>query len=87
MTPRRVVVEGDLFHGRLPADAVYVGRAAPGLRRSRWANPHRVGGTCKVCGRGHDQADAVTADAADLAEIPDVGSDRDTPERGRRAPF
>lgn len=71
-TPQRVAVEGDLFHGHVPAGAVYVGRAAPGLRRSRWANPHRVGGTCRACGRGHDQADAVAAYAADLAESPDV---------------
>lgn len=41
--PDRVQVAGDLFHGRVPAGAVYVGRAAPGLRRSPWANPFRVG--------------------------------------------
>lgn len=41
--PRGVRVEGDLFHGRIPAGAVYVGRAAVGLPRSRWANPFRVG--------------------------------------------
>lgn len=39
--PRRVRVRGDLFHGRVPAGAVYVGRAAPGLRRSPYANPFR----------------------------------------------
>lgn len=72
MTPRRVMVEGDLFHGRLPAGSVYVGRAAPGLPQSRWANPHRVGGTCRACGRSHDQSDAVTAYTTDLAEIPDI---------------
>jgi hypothetical protein len=37
--PRRVQVEGDLFHGRVPAGAVYVGRAAPGLPASPYANP------------------------------------------------
>ena len=37
--PRRVKVTGDLFHGQIPAGAVYVGRAAPGLKRSRYANP------------------------------------------------
>lgn len=39
--PRRVRVEGDLFHGRVPDGAVYVGRAAPGLPRSPYANPFR----------------------------------------------
>jgi len=37
--PRRVKVEGDYFHGRVPAGSVYVGRAAPGLPRSPYANP------------------------------------------------
>lgn len=41
---RRVKVEGDLFHGRVPAGAVYVGRAAHGLPRSRYANPYPVRG-------------------------------------------
>lgn len=40
--PRRVRVVGDLFHGRVPDGAVYVGRAAPGLKRSRYANPYSV---------------------------------------------
>lgn len=40
--PRRVKVTGDLFHGRVPDGAVYVGRAAPGLRRSPFANPFTV---------------------------------------------
>ena len=39
---RRVKVTGDLFHGRIPDGAVYVGRAAPGLRRSPYANPYPV---------------------------------------------
>ncbi len=37
--PKRVRVDGDLFHGQVPDDAVYVGRQAPGHRRSPWANP------------------------------------------------
>jgi hypothetical protein len=37
---RRVKVTGDLFHGRIPDGAVYVGRQAPGLRRSPYANPY-----------------------------------------------
>lgn len=39
---RRVKVEGDLFHGRVPDGAVYVGRQAPGLPRSPFANPYSV---------------------------------------------
>jgi hypothetical protein len=42
--PRRVKIEGDLFHGRIPDGAVYVGRAAPGLPRSSYANPYPVKG-------------------------------------------
>ncbi|RSM93786.1 hypothetical protein DMB42_52025 [Nonomuraea sp. WAC 01424] len=38
----RVRVEGDLFHGRVPAGAVYVGRSAPGLPTSPYANPFPV---------------------------------------------
>jgi Domain of unknown function (DUF4326) len=40
--PRRVQVTGDLFHGRMPDGAVYVGRQAPGLKRSPFANPFSV---------------------------------------------
>jgi hypothetical protein len=40
--PRRVQVEGDLFHGRVPAGAAYVGRATPGLPASPYANPFPV---------------------------------------------
>jgi hypothetical protein len=39
---RRVKVTGDLFHGQVPIGAVYVGRAAPGLRKSPYANPFPV---------------------------------------------
>jgi len=49
--PRRVKVEGDLFHGQAPDGAVYVGRAAPGLKRSRFANPYAV--------KGRDRAEAI----------------------------
>jgi hypothetical protein len=38
----RVKVTGDLFHGRVPDGAVYVGRATPGLRKSPYANPYSV---------------------------------------------
>lgn len=42
MTPKRVKVAGDLFHGQVPDGAVYVGRAAPGLPASRFRNPYPV---------------------------------------------
>ena len=41
-TPCRVKVTGDLFHGQIPAGAVYVGRAAPGLPPSPYANPYPI---------------------------------------------
>ena len=69
--PTRVRVLGDLYHGRVPAGAVYIGRAAPGLRASRYANPHRVG-ACRRCGHQHDQAGAVAAYAADLDQQPEL---------------
>lgn len=60
VTPRRVRVMGDLFHGRIPDGAVYVGRAAPGLKASPFANPHRVGRPCKACpGVTHATAEAA----------------------------
>lgn len=60
--PRRVKVQGDLFHGQIPKGAIYVGRAAPGLPRSRYANPHRIGKWCRLCTTTHETpADAVKA--------------------------
>lgn len=44
-TPRRVRVQGDYFHGRIPVGAVYVGRPAPGLAGSLYANPFRASHT------------------------------------------
>jgi hypothetical protein len=49
---RRVKVTGDLFHGQIPDGAVYVGRQAPGMRRSPYANPFKI---------GRDAADAADA--------------------------
>lgn len=70
---RRVKVEGDRFHGRVPPGAVYVGRAAPGLRRSPYANPHTVGKPCRECGgQVHDQAAAVEAYRRHLREHPEL---------------
>jgi hypothetical protein len=51
--PKRVRMIGDLFHGQVPAGAIYVGRAAPGLPASPYANPFRVGKNAT------DRADAV----------------------------
>lgn len=72
---RRVKVTGDLYHGRVPDGAVYVGRAAPGLSGSRYANPHRVGRPCLRCGVVHDQAAAVVAYVRELARRPEVVAD------------
>jgi hypothetical protein len=41
-TSRRVKVEGDLYHGRIPNGAVYVGWAAPGLPASPYRTPYPV---------------------------------------------
>jgi hypothetical protein len=38
----RVRVQGDLWHGRVPEGAIYVGRAAPGLKASPYRNPFTV---------------------------------------------
>ncbi len=37
--PRRVRIEGDRFHPRIPEGSVYVGRPAPYLPGSKFANP------------------------------------------------
>lgn len=39
---RRVKIAGDLYHGRTPAGAIYVGRAAPGLKASPFHNPFTI---------------------------------------------
>ncbi|MFE0532031.1 DUF4326 domain-containing protein [Micromonospora parva] len=67
----RVRVAGDLYHGRVPDGAVYVGRGAPGLPGSRYANRHRAG-HCRVCGVEHDRAAAVAAYARDLEQRPEL---------------
>jgi hypothetical protein len=40
----RVRMEGDLYHGKVPDGAVYIGRSAPGLPASYWANPFKPQG-------------------------------------------
>ncbi|SCL21179.1 protein of unknown function [Micromonospora aurantiaca] len=67
----RVRVLGDLYHGRVPDGAVYVGRGAPGLPGSRYANRHRAG-HCRVCRVEHDRAGAVAAYARELEERPEL---------------
>ncbi|MET8234853.1 DUF4326 domain-containing protein [Micromonospora sp. NPDC005298] len=67
----RVRVAGDLYHGRVPDGAVYVGRGAPGLPGSRYANRHRAG-HCRVCRVEHDRAGAVAAYARELEERPEL---------------
>ena len=70
---RRVKVAGDLFHGRVPVGAVYVGRAAPGLPASPYANPFpvRAHGLAEALRRYREHLAAhpglVAAAAADLA--------------------
>jgi Domain of unknown function (DUF4326) len=39
---RRVKVTGDMFHGKVPAGAKYIGRQMPGLKGSPYANPFSV---------------------------------------------
>jgi hypothetical protein len=70
MTALRVRMTGDLYHPKVPAGAVYVGRGAPGLPASRYANPHKIG-SCR-CGQTHDEASAVAAYAEHLASRPDL---------------
>ncbi|HVK25939.1 MAG TPA: DUF4326 domain-containing protein [Actinokineospora sp.] len=69
--PCRRRVTGDLLHGQIPTGSVYVGRSAPGLTASRYANPHRVG-DCRICDRVHDLPDALDAYARHLAAHPDL---------------
>ncbi|MFF5261329.1 DUF4326 domain-containing protein [Actinomadura viridis] len=71
--PRRVKVQGDLFHGRVPDGAVYVGRATPGLKASPYRNPHPVGKPCKLCGGAvHTLDESLALYAADLDENPEL---------------
>jgi hypothetical protein len=60
-------VQGDLFHGTVPVDAVYVGRAAPGLKQSKYRNRHRVGKPCRECaGDVHTLFEALALYERDL---------------------
>lgn len=67
-----VKVEGDLFHGRVPAGALYVGRPAPGLPGSRYRNPYRPGHASLGGVQVVDSAHAVELYAQRLAVRPDL---------------
>lgn len=72
-TGRRVKVTGSLYRPTAPAGAVYVGRQAPGLARSPWANPPPIGKPCRACrGAVHGLFEALLAYALHLYERPDL---------------
>ena len=69
MRPRRVKIEGDLFHPRVPAGAVAVTRRPS----SPWGNPHPIGKPCKRCGGAtHDRAEALRRYRVHLDENPEL---------------
>lgn len=71
--PRRVKVQGDLFHGVVPAGAVYVGRGAPGLKASPFQNHHPVGKPCRRCGGNiHTLPEALNAFYDDISTDPNL---------------
>ncbi|GAA5085731.1 hypothetical protein HNP84_010207 [Thermocatellispora tengchongensis] len=71
--PHRVRVEGDRYHGHVPEGAIYVGRAAPGLKRSPYANPHAVDKACRACGgKVHDRAEMMELYRLHLRDHPDL---------------
>lgn len=75
-TPRRVRVQGDLFHGRIPDGAVYIGRRAPGLPQSPFHNPFRIGKTpgCNTAQDAVDMYDGLlTFGAAEVVRWPEPG--------------
>ena len=69
MMPRRLRIEGDLYHPRVPDGAVTVAR-----RLSPWGNPHRIGKPCKACPDGdvHDRDEALSLYRMYLDENPDI---------------
>ncbi|MEV0379948.1 DUF4326 domain-containing protein [Nonomuraea sp. NPDC050643] len=71
---RRVKVEGDRYHGRVPEGAVYVGRAAPGLKASPFSSPHSVGGRgCRACGgRIHERHEVIELYREHLRQHPEL---------------
>ena len=61
---KRVQVQGDYFHGQVPDGAVYVGRAAPGLKASPFANPYAT--------KEHGIGPAMWLYSEHLAQNPDL---------------
>ena len=72
MTTQRTKVSGSRFKPTVPAGSVYIGRAAPYLPASPFANRHPIGRRCPICGIEHDRADAVDAYARDLDAAPQL---------------
>lgn len=71
--PKRVRVAGDLYHGQMPEGSVYVGRGAPGLAGSKFANPHPVGRRCRLCaGVEHSRGAALIAFRRHLEDHPEL---------------
>jgi hypothetical protein len=71
--PKRVKVAGDLYHGVVPDGATYVGRPTPGLPGSPYANPHKIGKPCGLCGgREHSRAQAVAAYRRTIKKQPEL---------------
>lgn len=73
--PRRAKVDGDLFHPRLPAGAIYAGRRSPKLPGSPYANPHRVDKPCKqtaCAGAVHDRTEALRQYGEHLDAHPEI---------------
>jgi len=71
---RRVKVQGDYFHPQVPPGAVYIGRGAPGLKASPYANPHTAARSgCRLCGgQVHTREEAVRLYRAHLAAHPEL---------------
>ena len=62
--PSRVKVGGDLYHGHVPEGAIYVGRAAPGLPASPFANLFPV--------KKHGRAEAIRLYREYLMDSPEL---------------
>lgn len=74
---RRVQVEGDMFHGRIPDGAKYVGRQMPRLPASPFNNPHtmpskKTGKGCRACGELHERDELAYLYRVHLRDHPDL---------------
>lgn len=68
-TPKRVKVIGNLFNGRAPDGAVYVGRAFPGLKQSPFANPWCIKGEAGLPYSQQGQGEFVVRHHRDASRI------------------